>query len=54
SLERDLINRALEATGGNVTKAAEKLDISRKTLQNKMKDLKLRGADGDEASGKEN
>ncbi|MEL7370123.1 MAG: sigma-54 dependent transcriptional regulator [Myxococcota bacterium] len=53
SLERDLINRALEATGGNVTKAAEKLDISRKTLQNKMKDLKLRGADGDEAGGKE-
>ena len=53
TLERDLICRALEATGGNVTKAAEKLDISRKTLQNKMKDLKLRGADGDDAGGKE-
>ena len=53
SLERDLICRALEATGGNVTKAAEKLDISRKTLQNKMKDLKLRGADGDDAASKE-
>ncbi len=53
SLERDLICRALEATGGNVTKAAEKLDISRKTLQNKMKDLKLRGDDGDDATSKE-
>ncbi len=53
TLERDLICRALEATGGNVTKAAEKLDISRKTLQNKMKDLRLRGADSDDAAGKE-
>ena len=53
TLERDLICRALEATGGNVTKAAEKLDISRKTLQNKMKDLKLRGADGEDALSKE-
>ena len=53
SLERDLICRALEVTGGNVTKAAEKLDISRKTLQNKMKDLKLRGDDGEDGGSKE-
>jgi two-component system response regulator AtoC len=42
NLERDLITRALDETGGNVTKAARKLEISRKSLQNKMKELKLR------------
>lgn len=42
SLERDLIGRALRETGGNVTKAAQRLEISRKSLQNKMKDLGLR------------
>jgi two-component system, NtrC family, response regulator AtoC len=42
SLEKDLITRALEETGGNVTQAARKLAISRKSLQNKMKELKLR------------
>lgn len=48
SLEKDLITRALEETGGNVTKAARKLEISRKSLQNKMKELKLRGSASDE------
>ncbi len=41
-LERDLIGRALEETGGNVTQAAKKLKISRKSLQNKMKEFGLR------------
>jgi len=41
-VERDLIQRALDETGGNVTKAARKLQISRKSLQTKMKELGLR------------
>jgi len=44
-LERELISRALEETGGNVTRAAKRLQISRKSLQVKMKDLGLRGTD---------
>jgi nitrogen regulation protein NR(I) len=41
-LERDLIVRALEETDGNVTRAAQKLGISRKSMQLKMKELGLR------------
>ncbi|MBI4954218.1 MAG: sigma-54-dependent Fis family transcriptional regulator [Myxococcales bacterium] len=41
-LERDLIERALEQTSGNVTHAARLLKISRKGLQLKMKELDLR------------
>jgi nitrogen regulation protein NR(I) len=41
-LERDLIQRALEQTRGNVTHAARLLKISRKGLQLKMKELDLR------------
>jgi two-component system, NtrC family, response regulator AtoC len=49
-LEKELITRALEETGGNVTRAAKRLQISRKSLQVKMKELGLRGAtDGDDA-----
>jgi two-component system, NtrC family, response regulator AtoC len=44
-LERDLIGRALEETGGNVTRAAKRLQISRKSLQIKMKELGLRGTE---------
>ena len=44
-LERELIARALEETGGNVTRAAKRLQISRKSLQVKMKELGLRGDD---------
>jgi DNA-binding NtrC family response regulator len=53
SLEKDLITRALEETGRNVTQAARLLGLSRKALQNKMKDLKLREApdDGDAEPG---
>lgn len=39
TVERDLIEKALEETGGNVTHAAEKLGLSRKGLQIKMKEL---------------
>lgn len=39
SLERGLIEKALEETSGNVTKAAEKLGLSRKGLQLKLKEL---------------
>ncbi|AKU91278.1 sigma-54-dependent transcriptional regulator [Vulgatibacter incomptus] len=45
ALERDLITRALDETGGNVTQAAKKLQISRKSLQNKMKEFGLRDPD---------
>jgi DNA-binding NtrC family response regulator len=41
-VERDLIQRALDETGGNVTQAARRLKISRKSLQTKMKELGLR------------
>lgn len=41
-LEKDLIQKALEETGGNVTRAAKLLQISRKSLQTKMKDFGLR------------
>jgi DNA-binding NtrC family response regulator len=41
-LEREMIERALAETGGNVTRAARKLEISRKSLQIKMKELGLR------------
>ena len=46
-LERDLIERALVQTQGNVTHAARFLKISRKGLQLKMKELGLRERDGD-------
>jgi two-component system, NtrC family, response regulator len=47
-LEKELIGRALEETGGNVTRAAKRLQISRKSLQVKMKELGLRGGDGED------
>jgi Nif-specific regulatory protein len=45
-VERELIQRALDETGGNVTQAARRLKISRKSLQTKMKELGLRDQDG--------
>jgi len=42
AIERDLIMRGLEVTGGNVTRTARLLKISRKSLQIKMKDFGLR------------
>ncbi len=41
-VERELIVRALQQTGGNVTHTARLLKISRKSLQTKMKELGLR------------
>ena len=41
-LEREIVRRALEHTGGNVTHTARLLKISRKGLQLKMKELGLR------------
>jgi two-component system, NtrC family, response regulator AtoC len=41
-LERVRIRRVLEAEDGNVTRAARRLGISRKSLQTKMKDYGLR------------
>jgi DNA-binding NtrC family response regulator len=41
-VERELIARALAETGGNVTQAARLLQISRKSLQMKMKEFGLR------------
>ncbi len=41
-IERDLIVKALDETDGNVTHAARRLKISRKSLQIKMKDLGIR------------
>ncbi len=49
-IERELIARALEETGQNVTRAAQALEISRKSLQLKMKDLGFRDADPAESS----
>ena len=44
-VEREIIQRALEDTGGNVTQAAKKLKISRKSLQTKMRQFGLRDRD---------
>ncbi|TNE92890.1 MAG: sigma-54-dependent Fis family transcriptional regulator [Deltaproteobacteria bacterium] len=41
-LERARIRRVLEVVDGNVTRAAQRLGISRKSLQTKMKDYGLR------------
>ncbi|MFL5362013.1 MAG: sigma-54-dependent transcriptional regulator, partial [Myxococcales bacterium] len=41
AIERDLIVRGLEVTGGNVTRTARLLKISRKSLQMKMKEFGL-------------
>jgi two-component system response regulator AtoC len=43
--ERSLIEKALDETDGNVTRAAERLGLSRKGLQLKMKELGLRRND---------
>ncbi len=51
TLEKELISRALEETGGNVTQAARRLEISRKSLQNKMKEHRLRESVGSDDAG---
>ncbi|HEU5393507.1 MAG TPA: sigma-54 dependent transcriptional regulator [Candidatus Methylomirabilis sp.] len=42
--ERDLIVRTLQATGGNKSKAAEMLQVSYKTLLNKIKEFSIEAA----------
>jgi DNA-binding NtrC family response regulator len=42
SLEKDLIEKALEEMDGNITRTAEHLGISRKGLQLKMKELNIK------------
>jgi len=41
TLEREIITRMLRETGGNVTRAAERLGLSRKGLQLKLRDLSI-------------
>ncbi|MCM2322190.1 MAG: sigma-54 dependent transcriptional regulator [Oligoflexia bacterium] len=48
SIERDLIEKALEETGGNVTRAAERLGLSRKGLQLKIKELGIKRASSED------
>jgi two-component system, NtrC family, response regulator AtoC len=50
-LERVRIQRVLREEGGNVTRAARKLEISRKSLQTKMKEYGLREEEGNGRSG---
>jgi two-component system, NtrC family, response regulator AtoC len=52
-VERGLILAALEETGWNVTHAAKRLKISRKSLQTKMKELGLRDAGDETKKGEE-
>ena len=47
-VEKTMIVKALEATNGNVTRAAKLLQISRKSLQTKMKEFGLRDDDGND------
>lgn len=47
-VEKAMIIKALEATSGNVTRAAKLLQISRKSLQTKMKEFGLRDDDSAE------
>lgn len=46
SLEKDLIEKALEEMDGNITRTAEHLGISRKGLQLKMKELGIKQGSG--------
>src|SRR5213592_3540364 len=49
-VERKLIAQALAATNGNVTAAAKKLGISRRTLHRKINEMNLPKTKGDRAS----
>jgi DNA-binding NtrC family response regulator len=51
--EHQLILEALEETGGNVTRAARKLGISRRTLHRKLKELRPDEASPESASPRE-
>jgi two-component system response regulator AtoC len=49
--EQGLIRRALEETRGNITEAAKKLGISRRTLHRKLKEADLNGGGGNASEG---
>jgi two-component system, NtrC family, response regulator AtoC len=49
--EHRLIARALDESGGNVTKAARALGISRRTLHRRLKDLRMEEAGAPQADG---
>ncbi len=47
--EHRLIARALEETGGNVTEAAKRLGMSRRTLHRRLKEMRFEENPGDPA-----
>lgn len=51
-IEKDMIENALMASGGNISKAAESLKLKRQTLQHKIKKYKMR--DEEEQKRKKN
>jgi len=51
-IERQMILRTLDKTGNNKTRAAQLLNISLKTLHNKLNDYRARGLLGDRDDGK--
>lgn len=51
--EESLILQALDDTGGNVTKAAKKLGVSRRTLHRKISKMKADKADGEIAGAQD-
>lgn len=52
--ERRLINQALSATKGNITAAAKKLGISRRTLHRKINEMNEGNSEAQSASGEPN
>jgi DNA-binding NtrC family response regulator len=49
--EREFLVRALKRHGGNITRAAEEIGMYRQNLQQKMRELGIRGDDVDEPQG---
>jgi DNA-binding NtrC family response regulator len=49
-LEREYIQRVLEAEGGNKTRAAQRLGLDRKTLYRKLEEYAAAGSEGDAGS----
>ncbi len=47
AFERDFIARALRRHRGNITKAAEEMGMHRQQLQQKIRELELRGYEGE-------